>query len=223
MYSEFTADFLRGCALFQKELLSRSSSMSANVSDKSVLIALSLRCLVLTHELAEVDGSSYFGLFENNETHFRAKRIYEQDPQIEISRLPSASQTVLTDSNEKAPDSLPSILEGILQTTQRLMFRRSPEDWPILLYTLCLMRLIGDDFSVISPWMRSLQPASQAMHKAFSILCRLFRICAKDFNPFSDDWKHEEYAVAVKGHGISVNYARRLHEMWLEGKLCRRY
>ena len=199
--------------------------MSANVSDKSVLIALSLRCLVLTHELAEVSASSPGRLFENNETHYRAKRIYEQSPQIEISRSPSASQTVLIDSNDKAPDTLPSILEGILQTTQRLMFRRSPENWPILLYTLCLMRLIGQDFSfsVIESWMRSLKPASQAIEKAFSILCRLFRICAKDFNPFSDDWKHEDYAVVAKGHGISVNYARRLHEMWLEGKLCHRY
>lgn len=201
--------------------------MSANVSDKSVLIALSLRCLVLTHELYKVDMSSHMSspgkLFKNNETHYRAKRIYEQDPHIEISRSPSASQTVLTNSDEKGPDSLPSILEGILQTTQRLMFRRSPENWPILLYTLCLMRLIGNNFDPIGPWMRSLEPASQAMHKAFSILCRLFRICAKGFDPFSDDWKHEDYAAVVKGHGIAVKYARRLHEMWLEGKLCHRY
>lgn len=102
------------------------------------------------------------------------------------------------------------------------MFRRSPENWPILLCTLCLMRLIGNNFNATNPWMRSLKPASQAVDKAFSVLCRLFGICTKGFNPFSDDWKHEDYAVIVKGHRISVNYARALHEMWLEGKLRHR-
>lgn len=86
--------------------------MSAYLPDRSVLIALSLRCLVLTHELAEVDVKSHHRLFEDNETDYRAKPFYEQNPEIEISRSPSTSQTVLTDSNAKAPDSLPSILEA---------------------------------------------------------------------------------------------------------------
>ena len=82
------------------------------------------------------------------------------------------------------------------------------------------MRMIVDDVSVNSPWMRSLEPASQAVHKALSILCRLFEICAKDFNPFSETWDLEEYAVAVKDDRVLVGYMEKLQTMWLDGKLC---
>jgi len=217
-YSEFIADFLWECAIFQKKLLSRRSAMSADVSDESILIALSLRCLVLTHELFRVDVSLGGRAFENNETHYQLERLYDEDLWIETSRLPSASQAVLVDSKQKAPDSLSSILQGILQITQRLMFRRKPEDWPLLLCTLCLMRLIRDNLSPVSYCMGSLKPASQAMHKAFSILCRLYDICAKGFHPFSNKWKREGYAALVENDEVLVGHSQRLHEMWLEGE-----
>ena len=131
------------------------------MSDKYILIALSLRCLVLTHEIFEVNGVRLGYTFQN-ETHYQVEKYYGQDPNIEVSRLSSiASQASLADSKQQtAPDSLSSILEGILQTTQQLMSRRRPEHWPMLFCTLCLMRMTVDNISTISPWMRSLEPAS---------------------------------------------------------------
>ena len=82
------------------------------------------------------------------------------------------------------------------------------------------MRMTVDNTRIGSTWMRPLKPASQAMHKAFSILCRLFEICAKDFNPFSETWNLEEYAAAVKDDRVLVGYAKKLQTMWLDGKLC---
>ncbi len=222
-YTDFTEYFLGQSAIFQEKLLSKANDNKlADVSDKSSLIALSLRCLVLTHEIFRLDIVSIYEAFQHGETHYQAKKYHIQDPDIEVSRLSStASLASLADSKQQtAPDSLSSILEGILQTTQQLMFRRSPEHWPILLCTLCLMRLTVDNVSVNCLWMRSLEPASQAVHKAFSILCRLFEICAKDFNPFSETWNLEEYAVAVKDDRVLVGYVEELQTMWLDGKLC---
>ena len=222
-YSDFTEDFLGQSAMFQEKLLSKANDNNlADMSDKSILIALSLRCLVLTHEIFELDIVLPSKAFQNDETHYQAEQYYIQDPDIEVSRLSgTASLASLADSKRQtAPDSLSSILEGILQTIQQLMFRRSPEHWPILLCTLCLMRMIANKILIISPWMRSLKPASQAVRKAFSILCRLFEICAKDFNPFSETWYLEEYAVAVKDDRVLVGYAKKLQTMWLDGKLC---
>ena len=222
-YPHFTEDFLGQSAMFQEELLSKANdNKSADMSDKSILIALSLRCLVLTHEISILDTVLIYEAFQHDETHYQAKNYCIQDPDIEVSRLSStASQASLAESKQQiAPDSLSSILEGILQTTQQLMFRRSPEHWPILLCTLCLMRMTVDNISVDNSWMRSLKPACQAMDKAFSTLCRLFDICAKDFNPFSEIWNLEEYAVAVKDDRVLVGYAKKLQTMWLDGKLC---
>ena len=221
-YSDFTEYFLGQSAMFQEKLLSKANDNNlADMSDKSILIALSLRCLVLAHEIFEVNGVRLGYTFQD-ETHYQVEEYYGQDPNIEVSRLSStASQASLADSKQQtAPDSLSSILEGILQTTQQLMFRRSPEHWPMLFCTLCLMRMTVDNISTISPWMRSLEPASQAVRKAFSILCRLFEICAKDFNPFSETWNLEEYAVAVKDDRVLVGYVQELQTMWLDGKLC---
>ena len=222
-YSDFTEYFLGQSAMFQEKLLSKAKDNKLeDVSDKSIVIALWLRCLVLTHETFEVDGAMRGDAFKNNETHSESVRCYPEDPDIEVSRLSStAAQASLVNSKQQTgPDSLSSILEGILQTTQQLMFRRNPEHWPMLLCTLCLMRLTVGNIGVNSPWMRSLEPASEALGKAFSILCRLFEICAKDFNPFSKIWNLEEYAVAVKDDSVLVGYAKKLQTMWLDGKLC---
>lgn len=222
-YPDFIRHFLAQSAMFQEKLLSKANENElADVSDKSILIALSLRCLVLTHEIVYVKGPLTYNAFKNKETHYQAKRYCPEDPDIEVSRLSStAAQAPLANTKQQTgPDSLSSILEGILQTTQQLMFRRNPEHWPILLCTLCLMRLTVENFSIIRPWMRSLEPASQALGKAFSILCRLFDICAKDFNPFSEMWNLEEYAVAVKDDRVLIGYAEKLQTMWLDGKLC---
>ena len=219
----FTAYFLKQSAMFQEELLSRANDNKlADVSDKSILIALSLRCLVLTHEIFDVGGALIYNAFENNETHYQPERNHSESPNVEVSRLSStAAQASLTNSKQQTgPDSLSSMLAGILQTTQQLMFRRNPEHWPMLLCTLCLIRLTANNFRVDSPWMRSLERASRALDKAFYILCRLFEICAKDFNPFSEIWSLEEYAVAVKNDRVLVGYAKELQTMWLDGKLC---
>ena len=222
-YPDFTEYFLGQSAMFQEELLSKANDNKlADVSDKSILIALSLRCIVLTHEISEADCVLGIDAFKNNETHYVPERYHLHSPIIEISRLSStAAQASLVNSKQQSgPDSLSSILEGILQTTQQMMFRRNPEHWPILLCTLCLMRLTVDNIRVNSPWMRSLEPASRALDKAFSILCRLFEICAKDFDPFSNIWNLEEYAVTVKDDRVLVGYAKKLQTMWLDGKLC---
>ena len=222
-YRDWTEYFLRQSAMFQEELLSKANNnKSTDISDNSIPIALSLRCLVLTHEILAVGCVLGSDAFKNNETHYRPEMYHQEDPSIEISRLSStAAQACSINSKQQSgPDSLSSILEDILQTTQQLMFRRNPEHWPILLCALCLMRLTVQNMFVHNPWMRSLEPASDALGKAFSILCRLFDICAKDFNPFSKTWSLEEYAVAVKNDKVLVGYTKELQTMWLDGKLC---
>ena len=218
-YPDFTEYFLGQSATFQEDLFSKANE---NKSDKSILIALSLRCLALTHEIFLVSSGLPYGAFEDNETHYQAKRFFPEDPNIEVSRLSStaAQASLVISKQQSGPDSLSSCLERILETTQQLMFRRNPEHWAVLLCTLCLMRLTVDNFNIVSPWMSSLDPVSLALDKAFSILCRLFEICAKDFNPFSEIWNLEEYAVAVKKDKVLVGYAKELQTMWLDGKLC---
>lgn len=217
-YHQYTVDLIRRCAVFQTALLSRRSSSPPDSWDNPVLIALSLRCLVLTHEISMVVSNLSIGAFEDNETHIRVERDDEWDPSIEISRSLTASQASVIDLKQDDKESLSSMLEEILQTTQRLMFRRRPEDWPQLICTLFLIKLISDNFNAsFMRWMRSLEQTSQAMKSVFAILCRLYDICSKGLHPLSSDWKREEYAKLVNDDKVLVDCFQWFNNMWLEG------
>lgn len=217
-YEPLTVKIIIECAVFQSALLSRRSPLPVGSSNDSVLIALSLRCLVLTREISLVALSCSPRPFKGNKVHLRVEKFYERHPSIEVSRSLNVSQVSFVDSKQEGNESLLSILEEILQTTQRLMFRRKPEDWPLLLCTLFLIQVISEDFnSSSSLWMRSLQPTSHAINGVFGTLCRLYDICSKGFHPLSSNWKCEEYAKLVNHDETLVDCFQWINDMWLEG------
>ncbi len=217
-YEPFTVKVIKECAVFESALLSRRSPLPVGSSNETVLIALSLRCFVLTYEISLVAGSLSSRSFEDNEVYLRVEKIFERDPSIEVSRSLNISQVSFVDSKQKGKESLLSILEEILQTTQRLMFRRKPEDWPLLLCTLFLINLISDNLNAYSSlWMRSLRPTSQVMNSVFGTLCRLYDICSKGFHPLSGNWKREEYAKLVNYDETLVDCFQWINDMWLKG------
>jgi len=208
-YGPFTVKIIIECAVFQSALLSRRSPLPVGSSNDSVLIALSLRCFVLTHEIFLVAAILSSRSFEDNKVRLRVDKFYERHPSIEVSRSLNVPQ---------GKESLLSILEEILQTTQRLMFRRKPEDWPLLLCTLFLIKLISENmYPFSSLWMRSLEPTSYALKSVFGTLCRLYDICSKGFHPLSGNWKREEYAKLVNYDETLVDCFQWINDMWLKG------
>ena len=216
-YAQLTVSIIPRCATFQAALLSRTSPPPKTPSDEMTLIALSLRCLVLTHEIAFANGSLSIFAFEDGEALIRVDRLYDCHPFLEVSRSSNVSQAKSTTPKRKNEESLSSMLENLLQTTQRLMFRRKPQDWPLLLCTLCLLSMIKDNLSPSSPWMSSLQPSSQAMSSVFSSLCSVFEICSKMLHPLSNDWNEDEYKLLVNDDALLVGILQWMHDEWLEG------
>lgn len=217
-YGPFTSKIMIECAVFQSALLSRRSPLPGGSSNDSILVALTLRCLVLTHEIFLVASRMSSRALEGNEYPLRQEKIHDRDPSFEVSRSLNVSQVSFVDSKQKGNESLLSILEEIFQTTQRLMFRRKPEDWPLLLCTLFLIQLMSDNmypFPLL--WMRSLEPTSYAIKSVFGRLCRLYDICSKGFHPLSGKWKREEYAKLVNHDEILVDCFQWINDMWLEG------
>ncbi len=216
-YEQHTVSIIKRCATFQAALLSRKSPPLNTPSDELALIALSLRCLVLTHEVTLADGSLSIWAFEDGETSIRVDRVHDRDPFIEISRSSKVSQASSITPKRKNEESLSSMLENLIQTTQRLMFRRKPQDWPLLLCTLCLLSMIKNNLDPFTLWMRSLRPCSQAMSSVFSTLCSVFEICSKMLHPLSDDWNEDEYKLLVNDDALLVGIYQWMHDEWLEG------
>ena len=144
-------------------------------SSHAILIALLLRCLVLTHEIYVLELSVPFRTFENNETHHRVEQGHGHSS-IEISKSSNISQAGYANLEQQNRESLPSILEEILQTIEKSMFRRGSKDWPMLLCALCLLRLKLINLSPYSLWLRTLKPTTQAMTDVNYILCRLYEM-----------------------------------------------
>lgn len=208
-YEPLVVDIIRECAVFQSALLSRRSALPVRSSNGSILIALSLRCLVLTHEIY-LAGSAMVEAISGK------KKM--QNPSVEVLKILNVSQVSFVDSEQKGKESLLSILKEILQTTQRSMFRRKPKDWPLLLCTLLLFKLITNDMSCCSSlWSPSLRSACDVMISVFSTLCRLYDICSKGLHSLSDNWKREEYAKLVDHDETLVGCFQRMNDLWLQG------
>ena len=133
-YEETTAGIIKHCARYQHYLLVLCGTGSDAVihDDNCVLIAFALRCLVLTHEIFRLDGSVPYKIFDDGKTRYTCSMLYESDPHIDlwISQRDWGSPRDTTDT-------FPALLDQILEIFQSLLFKGDPDDWPMLLCTLC--------------------------------------------------------------------------------------
>ena len=221
-YERSTVELMRYCAQYQAKLLVMRNDAHDHVDqddDEDVLlIALALRCMALTHEIFRLDSNVPYLFFDRGETSYECSTYHESDPYMDI-------WTTTTDwngtANASAPgrplhrDSLPAILEQLLEKTQRILFRRDPKDWPMLLCTLCIFALIKQNFNPGGRWMSSLKKAGLAINHVNSVLCQLFEMITEGNLPLSDDWVQEEYTKQTEDEA-SNTCMRDFHHMWQE-------
>lgn len=68
-FETLTENFIDECAQFQKGHALRSTLLPTNLYDETTLIALSLRCFVISMEIDQVTGTWSTSYFQNNEKH----------------------------------------------------------------------------------------------------------------------------------------------------------
>ena len=220
-FEQDTVEIIRHCAQYQATLLSRVgiAPSSLDPNDNILLIALALRCMALTHEIFRLDANVPHLYFDRGETSYECSTYDESDPYIDIWTTTtdwSKTSGLPTSENLKPRDNLPRMLEQILEKTQRILFRRDPRDWPMLLCTLCLFTLIRQNFNPSGRWMRSLKKAGLAMDHVHTVLCQLYEMVTDGEHPLSDNWAQEEYAKQTEDEA-SVTCMQELHRMWQEG------
>ena len=85
-YERATADIIKHCAQYQAILLNKNAAALEAVDreDDSLLIALILRCLVLTHEIFSLDACVPYRMFEENELQYDCDIRHESDAHMKV-------------------------------------------------------------------------------------------------------------------------------------------
>jgi hypothetical protein len=216
--SSFYGDFIMQCAQIQEDILSEASPTPENLSEDVLLIAISLRALALAHNLELVAYSLPCCTDTEmlSHTFLQPEIVRDENPSIEIWKCVSTPQMVSGQLEDNDGGQLPVIIQDIVRITQRMLFRRTPKDWPSLLCVLFLLKLICFQFYSSCNWLEFSNIKMEALENVWSLLCGLYSVCTKGHDPLTSDWNCEEYASLVGSDKLAVAHFTSLNKLWLD-------
>ncbi|KAL8767053.1 MAG: hypothetical protein Q9209_006347 [Squamulea sp. 1 TL-2023] len=210
------------CAEYQKDVLVRESPISPDQFDRVTLVAMLLRCLIMSHELAEVDGnySSLHFLDGPGVIEMRPEEdsdYFGLSPSIIIKRIDRPRHQRQPRFAPDRPQGLPVILSKSVAITKRIMFGRQPREYPGLVYSLCLMSLIAQPLRPHANFMSPIVRAGDAFYDIIYTLCELYTFCSVNVHPFTEDVDLSTYSRSVDGDQTAVKHFSSLNETWRDG------
>ncbi|KAL8787564.1 MAG: hypothetical protein Q9213_002126 [Squamulea squamosa] len=221
-FEPHTVRLIGQCAEYQKDVLVRESPISPNHFDRVTLVAMLLRCLIMSQELADVDGSYSSLCFLDGPGEFEMRPEEDSDyfglsPSITIKRIDRPRHQRRPRFAPDRPQGLPSILAKSVAIIKQTMFGRQPEEYPGLVYCLCLMSLIAQPLRPLAGFMSPIVRAGDAFYDVIHTLCELYTFCSEDVHPFTEDVDLPAYSRSVDDDQIAVKHFRSLNEMWRDG------
>ncbi|KAL8650735.1 MAG: hypothetical protein Q9210_003655 [Variospora velana] len=228
-YEPISCKVISRCAQYQKEILNREPTKSVDEFDQSTLLAALLRCLVIIHQLAEVDGrnSNLWPVGDSTVHVFLYEGVDEYwglGPLITVQK-----QARMTSPRAVLPigrrlRGLPMTLQKAIATMQCVMFRRRPQDLPYLLYSLCLLALIRASLQPSALFLTPILEAGDEIEEILRTLCKLYLFCSDDIHPLTEHVDPTKYAEMVNNDPVAVQHFDILNRLWKEaGKLAKIY
>lgn len=218
-YESGTNELLRQCAEYQKEILNRDPRIPADEFNQSTIIVALLRCVVITRQLSEVDGTySRSWPVDDGRVHV----FQDEGPSdywglrssITVQKTPRAKKPGGDGAIRRRPRGLPMTLKRAIGCMQRLMFSRRPHDLPCLVYSLCLLALVRGGLEPLADFMSPIKEAGNEVAEILQRLCDLYLYCSEDVHPLSENYDASQYAVKVDNDPIAVKYFQLLHRLW---------
>ena len=215
-------DFIAKCAKFQETLLKDTPHSHETLPKGSLLIALTLRCLVLTQESSLVHEPRLRDRplhSPNGLCYWPIERYDDLDPIIEVSESPESGNPSSDIPDQSCGQNISSMFEDLLHIIQSVMMRRKSQDWPALFFTLCLLYLTVHVWRGTEFFATSLDRSYNALEQALCRLCDLFEIISKGFLPLQErwpkPWPKEAYSKLVDDKDHLVEAFQWAHDIWL--------
>ena len=217
-YKRPTLDLIAKCARFQATLIVDKPLSLSTMPKGSLLIALALRCVVLTHKLSMVNASlGRCSYSPDGLCYWPTQKCHDLDLIVEVSESPEASDLSSDIPDQSYRQNISSMLEDLLHIIQDVMMHRKPQDWPALLFSMSLLCLTVLNWRCFECFTEALDPSYHALQEAFYRLCILFDITSKGFLPLQENWTKEAYSRLVHDEARLVEAFQWVHDAWLDG------
>jgi hypothetical protein len=229
-YDGFANEVITQAAVFQLGLFRRQPDLmdSPMLFGDHCPISLALNCLVVLRSLQDLFRVGGWGKKEV----YREGGIILQDPchwaepdwlepLIKSERKEGGFDRSLQTPAPPGlgPDApLGRMLEHIGYFMQQLQEKQDPEDWPTVLYVICILRIAVKPAREHQEWTTPLMKPFAAVDALSSDLCRLYYISTKGGHPLtsgSTPCLSPAYEALAAGHAIAVEHYGVLHDEWL--------
>lgn len=220
VYESGTSMLIIHSARLQREILAHNENvLSDNTISQSTLVAALLRCLVVSHDIADVDSNwSRNTVIPSSAVHvIRHEGHYDYwglVPSLTVRRIRGSHRRREENQMRRYPRGLPAILEKAIGVIQRIMFGRRPHDVPCLIYSLILLALIAQALQPIAEFMTPVDEAGQEVKESLRTLCDLYLFCFGSLHPFAEPYDRAMYAVMVDNDRIAVRHFHILNSLW---------
>jgi hypothetical protein len=219
-----TCEIFSSAASLQEYILYQLPTTPDLYSD-SMVIALALHCFAMLWPFQLL--GDYSSIEDETEQHL----IPEHDerpflPSMGIRKdwsgwKPEPAPTV----TGWEPGNLGSNLQCLMQRSREILLRERKEDWPIILYLLCILCLIIDSIGYLSramprDWEIPLASALKMLRSQTSDLARLYYICSRGGQPLTARCCQDRYGGESNRHPSAIQHFCWLNDSWLEVEEC---
>ncbi|KAL8988044.1 MAG: hypothetical protein Q9177_002823 [Variospora cf. flavescens] len=220
-YEPITYKLISQCAQYQKEILDLEPTKSVDEFGQSTLLAALLRSLVITHQLAEVDGrySNLWPVGDSTVHVFLYEGVDEYwglGPLITVQKQARMTSPRAVLPIRRRLRGLPMTLQKAIATMQRVMIRRRPQDLPYLLYSLCLLALIRSCLRPSAQFLTPILEAGDEIDEILRTFCKLYLFCSDDTHPLTEHFDPAQYAKTVNNDPVAVQHFDILNRLWKE-------
>lgn len=194
-----------------------SSRGWCQLADAYTVIATAFRALAIGHDIVNfADDLPPLSVEEFHEISMFSSPEYigGDDPKIRASRVKKIPKK---DASKESK--LRELVREMHRITLRMLCRGQPEELPIILCVLCIMRLVQYSIQTFTPIMRTI--ITREYNALWAGYCGAFHHLASSFHPLVGEWDKTPYeSLLGEDHIMSSSYFTELHKIWVHDGRC---
>jgi hypothetical protein len=222
IYSESAEQVVRCVSEYLNVLLNRDNPLK---DDYEPLIS-ALRCLVMSHNFKMFD-TNYRPGWISKRGRDKSKKVFGRS-EIELGRtgqLTLSPEIVLLRRPKDSPDdehrkgesdSFCYQLAKAIESTEKMLLRGSPRDWPTVIFSCSILALVYNNLPEMEDYTRVFWPLRGGLYRAMQELSSLYLFCCGDMHPLNQKFDIHWFRLMVGGDSLAIQHYEAMNKQWLE-------
>ena len=218
-FEEGTYNLIANGARYQRDLLNLHPHLPVDERHQLTLVATLLRCLVMSNQVFDLENnwSNLMVIDESDILEVRSEGTSDYwglESTITVQRHPASSRRSIHDQVRRYPQGLPVTLKGAVRIMQQMMFKRRPQDFPCLIYSLSILDLVAHALRPRAPFFEPIVEGGHGTLAILETLCDLYLLCSDNVHPLCQEFDISRYRALVDNDPIAVDHFSTLHQLW---------